>query len=412
VRLRDRTIVAGVSVIVVVLLALFLSGTVNLTVHLPTVTNQVATTTTSLTNPTTTGQVNPIVKITVDAGQRASKWVSGLDDLPYYEAGVSWNVCNEGTAKADNTVIVVKSDDVVITKLTGPLDSNSCSGSHADLEYSYDTTHQVTVEASAGQSRDSKLLVITAMLPRALLALQPAPTSDIVEAAKVFVTPKDPVVLHALRDLFFAWAGGYMHGGVIDRSYIYHCPDGVFQWMGEGACKDHAEVLRAIQLWVEDRFIHQQQPYCPDMDSSEYVQLPRETLQSGKGSQTDRVLLTVSLARAVGVGSDEVFVVLGRSAEKAIGIGWVRLDGARKDSDFNRDWRFPPSCQNGVQAVYYFNDEKAVTGNFGPEASSPASLAGETFRVLVTLGPIASLTHRTPENGACTHGRFTASTTK
>lgn len=336
-------VIAAVSVLVVVLLAIFLSGTLTthgLSVFLTT-TSQTTTSVQSTSEVTAASTTLASAQITVEAGQRDSAWVRGsANDLPHYATGVNWKVCNEGAATANDVQVTVKSDGVVGSSQTMPLSPATCSANYADLDYSYDTTHQVTVEASSAESKDSRSLVISADLPRVLLQPQGAPSNDLLEVAKLFITPNDPIVKQILKDAIRE----YQTPSGVPLFKIcpdFHVTERCSAWL----------VLDAIGNYVNLHLVLE-----PEQDGSHpgYVQLPRETLASRHGDSADLSILEVSLARAAGVDPGSIFVVLG--TDGTVTAGWVYDTVGRP---------FPPMLPNDYHrhgaflGVYYLNDQEA-----------------------------------------------------
>ncbi len=333
-------IIAGVSVLVVVLLVIFLSGV--LTAHGP----SISLTTTSYTSSvqsssqvTMGSTTQASVCITVAAERRDSKWVrSSADDLPHYATGIGWNICNEGTATANDAKITVESDGIVVKNYTMALSPGSCTTAGVNFDYPYDTTHQIAVEAASTQSKDDKLLTIRAELPRVLLQPQGVPSQDLLEVAKLFITPNDPIVeetlKHAIRE--------------------YQTPDGtpLFRICPDFRVTERCTswlVLDAIGDWIH---LHVTLDQEQDVSQLGYTQLPRETLANRHGSSADLAILEVSLARAADMNPGNIFVVLGTDGTAT--AWWVydtvgRPFLPRPPSDFHR--------YGSILGVYYFNDQ-------------------------------------------------------
>lgn len=344
---REDTIVLGVLLIVLVVAAVLVSST--MTERKPP------------TSETTTSRAGS-VQITVDAGQRGQKWVrSPTDDLPQFATGVNWNICNVGTAVADNTRIVVKSDKAVVFSSTTPLHPNDCASAYVDLNYPYDTVHEVTVEASSGQSKDSRVLIISSDLPRYLLDPKEAPSPELMEFAELFITPHDPMVERAASQI---WNMPTLSIHCASARTLSDC----FPEHGDAFVFHYG-----IEAWTEANIV-----LAPDETHrvSGHAQLPRETLQLGKGDMEDIAILMVSMARAVGfAGGRSLFVVLGLDSDQTHTYGWL---GGTTIELLCKVGTIPPSevsahfgCQfSGLwylgydgttryTPVYYFNDEIA-----------------------------------------------------
>ncbi|MBZ5529648.1 MAG: hypothetical protein LAN71_17335 [Acidobacteriia bacterium] len=251
-----------------------------------------------------------------------------------------------------------------------PLPANACHDGKVDLRYSYETaTHRVAIEAFSGGSGANKSVAIDVALPRILLEPGTAPSPELFEFAKLFITPNDPVIKQKVKELFQG------------DQYAFLCPHGP----PDPKCPDWM-VLDAIEAWVEYyvKSTGLVSVYAGSrlLAGDEIVQVPRETLQSEKGNDFDKALLVVSLARAAGIRSDKIFVVVGTNG--TTGTGWV-YDKVDRRVPHLTNWHQPPWCQcsdygyvfhpaccpksEGCRsdvcgllytwAVYYFNDEVA-----------------------------------------------------
>ncbi len=356
-RLRDRTIIAGVSVIAVVLLALFLSGTVSLTVHLPTVTSQAATTATS--------QTSASFQISLLVAQSESRWLRGAaNDVPEYATAVDWSACNAGPLTANNTSVVVRSEGAVVDYESFPLPANTCHDSKVNLRYSYETaTHGVTIEASSGGSGVNKTVAISVALPRILLEPGTVPSPELLEFAKLFITPNDPVIEEVSRRIFQESPTPGYTGWTLSQL----CPN----MQAGGKCPDWM-VLDAIGDWVSSHVALEESTTrcvpgfeCVEIDkASGYVHLPRETLQRGKGDAADVAVLIVSLARAAQIPSDKIFVVLGSNGTTMSAWLYDPVDLPYVQTfPLPHDWNHPCQCNSwfpeccAMRGVYYFNDK-------------------------------------------------------
>jgi len=147
--------------------------------------------------------------------------------------------------------------------------------------FSYDTIHEVTLDASCAGSSDHASMLINAELPR-------HPTRDS-SVAKLYVTPNDEIVRTTLAE--------------ISKMLTYRISK-----------------YAAVRDWVSSNIGY---AYDTSVHGREYWQLPRETLQRRTGDCEDFSLLLVSLLRATGYSEDRVFVVIGRKSEGY--HAWVRI---------------------------------------------------------------------------------------
>jgi len=262
-----------------------------------------------------TPQIQQYVQIRVGVAQGDTKWSRNpLTDLPQCSVLVIYNVYNEGTASAQYTHIVILVDNNVANDYSASIASHERHSDSVTFTFVYDTTHEVSVDASCAGSSDHASLAINAYLPR-------SPTRD-PDVAKLYITPNDPVVKSALSE--------------ISKLYAYR----ISKWM-------------AIRDWVSTNIRYD--------GRGDYWQLPRETLERRTGVCKEYSILLVSLLRAAGYSEDRVFVVLGRKGESYHAwvriridvIGWQNIEPQGPSlliiiGDY--------LVLSGYSALYYFND--------------------------------------------------------
>lgn len=221
------------------------------------------------------------VELNADLYSNGGQWMRDSEtDLPLYEGTMSYAVSNYGTATADSIEVTIQIDGVVFKQFSllslAPYDSSTGKFS---ISIDYDDSKQILLSASCQESEDADTLTVDAILPRVF-------DSGI---AKLYITPKDPVIEQTL-------------GNIIKNPIL---PDWIEirDWIGNNIEYEYDDETHGV---------------------SEYWQLPRETLSLGKGDCEDFSILLCSLYRAVGWNNDEVYVVLGEKDEGH--HAWVKLD--------------------------------------------------------------------------------------
>lgn len=225
----------------------------------------------------TGNEVEQYVELQVNTYLKSEKWKrDSRSDLPIYESLVIYHVSNYGTATAEDIQITISIDSAIFNQFSlhslPPYDSFTDQFS---LLINYDDSKQVSLTASTQGSRHTDSLVVSAVLPRSYNS----------KIAKLYITPDDPLIEQTLRS-------------IVKNPFI---PD----WI-------------EIRDWVANNVEYRYDSVSHG--SSEYWQLPRETLSLKKGDCEDFSILLTTLYRAIGWSRNEVFVVLGE------GHAWIKLN--------------------------------------------------------------------------------------
>jgi hypothetical protein len=197
-----------------------------------------------------------------------------LTDLPVYSTTVRYSIWNIGNKKAENILISIKIDSEIKSEYI--IDSLSPYTSIIEthnLITNYDETTRIDIMNNV-TSYDSITLTIDAKLPRNGLEKE------------VFITPQETSVKQIWDTI------------ESKRNFLTQ------KWI-------------AIRDWVRNHITYQ-------YESSDFWQLPKETIHIGSGDCEDFALLTASLLRCAGYRSDEVYVLLGYN-EESLGHAWVKL---------------------------------------------------------------------------------------
>lgn len=264
--------------------------------------------------------IQQYVQIRVGVAQGDTKWSRNPSTtLPEFIVLVTYSVHNEGTTSAQGTHIVLLVDNSAAKDYFASIGSRERHSDSVTFTFDYDTTHEVSVEASCAGSSNHASLVINAYLPR-------SPSRD-PDVAKLYVTPSDPVVKSALSE--------------ISKLYLYR----ISKWM-------------AVRDWVSTNIKY---AYDSDVYGRDYWQLPRETLQRRTGDCEDYGILLVSLLRTAGYSEDRVFVVLGRKGESYHAWVRIRLDivgwqSIEPQAPAILTFIGDRLALSGFVAAYYFND--------------------------------------------------------
>jgi len=227
--------------------------------------------------PVETSQPVPYTRVQVQIARPSCQWNRDpATDLPSCLVDLTYSVSNAGTMTANARVAVVvdsltKSDSSFAFS-AGASDSRTLS-----LSFPYDSIHTVEISAYAQDSRDSQTTSIDATLPR-------NPSDP--RIMQLYVTPNDPEIRSTAT-------------GVLNNPLTASA-----KWL-------------ALSYFVQDTVRYG--------GSGTYWQLPRETLQRRTGVCKEYSTLLVSLLRAAGYSTDDVFVVLGTKTGESTGHAWVRI---------------------------------------------------------------------------------------
>jgi hypothetical protein len=309
--------------------------------------------TTSTTSAPPVKKAYPILHIKLVEGN--SSWMRGENDLPFYKSSLKWNICNEGTAIANDTRVVGLLDGAVVRDYTWPtILPNACQYGDVDLNLQYDTTHRFNINASSDLWSDSTFLEVKADLPRFLIHPQTIPSDELLEYAKLFITPNDPIVREASDRVFRESSFPNFPSYNPPNKLADLCPT----LRAGGSCPDWI-VINAVKGWVLGHVRH------IEGQTSGYAHLPRETLRSGTGDDLDIAVLVVSIARAAGLPPKEVFAVLGTNG--TVGGAWISESTPGQLWPSSSNLIHPCECSVlgplaccEMRAVYYFNDQLAV----------------------------------------------------
>lgn len=213
-----------------------------------------------------------------------SQWIRDYaTDLPYCSTTIAYSVSNWGTVSAsDVQYTIYVNGDIRLQGYLATLASGTSSTDQFSIRVKYDDRCQISLTASCDDSSDTYDYNFKATLPR---------SSSSSEIMKLFITPDDPIVKSLLRE--------------IQNAKFFLIPD----WI-------------AIRDWVGNNI-----EYTYDInahDSTDYWQLPTETLSYRAGDCEDFSILLCSLYRAVGWDEDEVYVVVGEKNGNY--HAWVKLN--------------------------------------------------------------------------------------
>jgi hypothetical protein len=207
-------------------------------------------------------------------------------DLPECKAIISYTIRNEGTA-SDTAQYTLLVDDGVKTQSSCYLDSSSSYSDQYVITVSYDTPHAIGISASAWESSSSIKKDFIATFPRYMP----------LDYASMFITPNDPIVISKVAE-------------IVTNPFW---PD-----------------IWELRDWVVNNIDYPRDDAdgdgYPDYDyvyheSWDYWQFPRETVSLRTGDCEDFSILLVSLLRADGYGSSDVYVIGGSKGDK--GHAWV-----------------------------------------------------------------------------------------
>lgn len=198
-------------------------------------------------------------------------------DLPECVVMVTYSVNNHGTAP-DTAVIRLVVDGTAVKQESSFIASGGSYQNTYTTTLRYDTSHQFQITAEAWETTHTSYTQYTAALPR----------YTPYEYAKLFVTPKDPILVQKKAEI------------TVGVPFI-----------------DEIK----IRDWVANNI-----KYKYDYEAhgwNDYWQLPRETLSIRTGDCEDFAILLCSLLRTYGYGPNDVYVVVGSSTTGGPGHAWV-----------------------------------------------------------------------------------------
>lgn len=204
-------------------------------------------------------------------------------DLPLYICNAGYSVENIGNGDAENVGITIKINEATYLEQTIlMLTSLSKYADSFNISINYDETKTVSLYAACSKSSDSATITVDTMLPRYF-------SSDL---CKLFITPREANVVSIKNQ-------------IISNKFPL-TPN----WI-------------ALRDWVANTITYK---YDSDVHGvKEYWQLPKETLQLRTGDCEDYAILLVSLLRADGWSSNDIYVVIGEDAQ-GNGHAWVKIN--------------------------------------------------------------------------------------
>ncbi len=219
-----------------------------------------------------------VEKLKVDLSE-SGKWI-GESRSSIYSSIVTYTILNHGNTTKNNIEIEILVDGEAFKNFTvKSLAPNNFFVDRFPVSVKRDSTKRVSLTASCSASTDTETLVIYAIQTRKFNK----------ELAKLYVTPDDPTVQETVDT-------------IVKDPLI---PD----WM-------------EIRDWVAKKI-----KYTNDAEThqtSEYWQLPKETLTMRTGDCEDLSILLCSLLRADGWTPDDVYVVIGEKNGEL--HAWVKLN--------------------------------------------------------------------------------------
>ncbi len=272
-------------------------------------------------------------RITLEAHVGDGSWSRDQRSLPQVRFEVEIQIANVGNAASKPITVRVYEGAAMRSEQTiAPLPpgrSEYLGYTHYPIQYDHQTS--VRIEVSPPYPLTQTLL-LDATLPRS--------TWDMTDRdmLRLFVTPDDPEVAQVAKQI------------LDNRLFI------VPRWI-------------CLRDWVGSHI-----DYIPDYDkhrTSEYYQLPRETLRDGTGDCEDFSMLLVSLFRAAGWSSSSddraVYVVFGKHRDagpREPGHAWVGVEVdlfgwqmIEPNADFLESFATDLLWLPGFEPDCYFNDQ-------------------------------------------------------
>jgi predicted transglutaminase-like cysteine proteinase len=235
---------------------------------------------------------------------------------------IKYSVSNVGNANAENvTFTAVVDGESQPSHLVSSLSVSDSANYSLVVSNASNALHVVSLQASCTDAADFYSFSFGAEVPRTF--------SDKPELVKLFVTPREPVLV-ALKN------------EILGDKWLVKDWIALRDWVGKN-----------IQ-YKNDAVVH---------DVTEYWQFGKETASLRTGDCEDFAILLVSLFRANGFSADDVYVVVGRNAEgyhawvriKLETFGWYNLEPQESGlATFTSDFL----TLSGFQALYQFNDQQ------------------------------------------------------
>ena len=225
-------------------------------------------------------------------------------------------------ATAENvTLTAVVDGESQATHLVPSLSVSNSANYSLVVSNGSNALHVVSLQASWAAAADFYSLSFGAEVPRTF--------SDNPEMVKLFVTPREPIVIALKNDI--------LSDKLPVKDWI-----ALRDWVGKN-----------IQ-YKDDALVH---------GTSEYWQFGKETVSLETGDCEDFSILLCSLLRAAGYSADDVYVVVGKEAEgyhawvkvNLDTLGWYNLEPQENGlatlvGDF--------FTLSGYQALFQFNDQQ------------------------------------------------------
>ena len=219
-------------------------------------------------------------------------WGRGEDDLPTCTVSASFTVTNNGTGPARNVSLTL---DVEGTPTSlGTISYLGAGQSYQDnwstslaRGYKYIGTVPFIEKCYGDTQFKAETTFTSATATRSFSVPLYRDYYNNPEYISLFITPNDPYVQTILQ-------------GILENKAWYDLnPD----W-------------EEIRDWVASHITY---AYDNEVHGGDYIQLPRETIMLGHGDCEDFAALLVSLYRAYGINSGDVYVALGRQPGEVLG---------------------------------------------------------------------------------------------
>jgi PKD repeat protein len=239
---------------------------------------------------------------------RTSVWVSPMQwqrnpttDLPECTVTITYMVNNDGTA-SDTASALLSMDGITEKQQSFSINPGGSFSDQYITTVDYDTSHQFVVRADAWESSSSSSTRLEATLPRYMP----------IDYATLFITPRDPVIVQKEAEITTSWI----------------IPD-----------------IVELRDWVAGniKYSYDSQAH----GTNDYWQLPRETISLKTGDCEDFAILLVSLLRANGYGSSDVYVMGGSSTSGGPGHAWVVVK-----MEFGLWWTIEPQQSTGEGIIW------------------------------------------------------------
>ncbi len=241
--------------------------------------------------PTPTPSPTPIpqfVRLETSIDQMQGTWMrSASTGLPIFSTGVNYQVANTGNKDAYDVSISVEINGSPVHSETQNIGSGETKYLQHTFNLKVDESATVYVSAYCPEDQNDYSLSVSAQFPRS----QGAFSGD-TSFYKLYITPNDQKMQDKASEITT---------NPLEPN-----------WM-------------EVRDWVSGNIVYKSD--SSNHGSSEYWQLPRETLDSRTGDCEDYAILTASLLRAAGWKSDEVYVLVGTANEdgQTVGHAFIKI---------------------------------------------------------------------------------------